>query len=224
VATVRLGFNPVKEKRWSDTEAKSAGATSHAHSDFSRNTVLVVQPTSITDQGEIDWKRLDRINVPKHQSFEGHMLWPGTVLLCLRGVMRVANLTAETLEQDLDAAGERLPVVASGAWAVIRPDARILAADYLCWHLKQPSTASRLRSERTGSALQFIPLSVVQDMELPVPAPDTQAAIVRVSGLIDRLGHLEAERLELLRKYVAGTVERHDTRARRTHPKPQRPR
>jgi hypothetical protein len=207
VATVRLGFTPVKDKRWSDTSARSSDTIAHAFSDFNRNTVLVIQPSNISDEGEIDWKRLDRINVPQHQSFEGHILWPGTVLLCLRGVMRVANLTAQTLAQDLDATGEQLPVVASGAWAVIRPDTNQLAAQYLCWYLKQRATTARLRSERAGSALQFIPLSVVQEMELPVPRRDTQEAVVRVAKLIDRLGRLEAERLELLRRYVTGAMQ-----------------
>jgi hypothetical protein len=206
VAAVRLGFTPVREKRWTDAHAGNSGADEATFADLSRNTVLVVQPTHITDDGAIDWRRLDRVNVPQHQSFEGHILWPGTVLLCLRGVMRVANLTAQTLEQDLDATGERLPVVASGAWAVIRPDTNALSADYLCWHLKQPSTASRLSAKRTGSALQFIPLSAVQEIELPVPQLSTQAAIARVSTLLDRLGRLEAERLDLLQKYVAGSL------------------
>lgn len=205
VATIRLGFNPLKEKRG---ECSRADTTNQRPAQpFVRRTVLVVQPSNITAEGTIDWRRLERINVQPTQSYESHMLQPGSVLLCLRGVMRVANLTEQTLEHDLDATAEPLPVVASGAWAVIRPDTQVLTTNYLTWHLKQPTTATRLHSERSGSALQFIPLSVVQDMSLPLPRREVQDAIVRAASLIDQVEKLEHQRLELLRSFLAGSIQ-----------------
>jgi hypothetical protein len=206
VATVRLGFTPLKEKR-SDYASASNQRPSQP---FVRRTVLMVQPSNITDEGTIDWRRLERIDVqPKQNSYDNHTLKPGSVLLCLRGVMRVANLTEQTLQQDRDATAEPLPIVASGAWAVITPDTQALTTDYLTWHLRQPSTAARLHEERAGSALQFIPLSVVQDMTLPLPRRDTQAALVRAADLIDQVAKLERQRLELLRSYLAGSIQTH---------------
>lgn len=202
VATVRLGFTPLKEKR-SDYGSASDQRPPQT---FVRRTVLMVQPSNITDEGTIDWRRLERINVQPKQSYESHMLQPGSVLLCLRGVMRVANLTEQTLQHDLDATAEPLPIVASGAWAVIKPDTQVLTPNYLSWHLKQPSTATRLYEARAGSALQFIPLSVVQDMTLPLPRCDAQDAIVRAANLIDQVEKLEQQRLELLRSFLAGSL------------------
>jgi hypothetical protein len=212
VATVRLGFTPLKEKR---SDYASASTTNQRPSQpFVRRTVLMVQPSNITDEGTIDWRRLERINVQPKQSYESHMLQPGSVLLCLRGVMRVANLTEQTLQHDLDATAEPLPIVASGAWAVIRPDTQVLTTNYLTWHLKQPSTVARLHEERAGSALQFIPLSVVQDMTLPLPRCDAQDALVRAADLIDQVAKLERQRLELLRSYLAGSIQTHSPAGR----------
>lgn len=202
VATIRLGFTPLLEcRRWREY------GPSDDPQRFVRRTVLMVQPSSITADGSIDWSRLERINVPPTQSYESHTLLPGSVLLCLRGVMRVANLTEQTLEHDLDATAEPLPVVASGAWAVIRPDTQVLTTNYLTWHLKQPSTTARLHNERSGSVVQFIRLSVVQEMTLPVPPLEAQVAITRAASLIDQVEKLERQRLELLRSFIAGSIQ-----------------
>lgn len=213
VATIRLGFTPLKEKR--SEYARAAADNRRPAREFVRRTVLMVQPSNITEEGTIDWRRLERINVEPNQSYEGHTLYAGSILLCLRGVMRVANLTQQTLEHDLDATAEPLPVVASGAWAVIRPDTNVLTTNYLTWHLKQPPTAARLHRERAGSALQFIPLSVVQDMTLPVPRCEAQDAIVRAASLINRVEQLERQRLELIRSYIAGSIQNPDRRVTR---------
>ena len=122
----------------------------------------------------------------------------------------MANVTEQTLAHNLDGTADPLPVVASSAWAVIRPDTSVLTTNYLAWQLKQPATAMRLHKERAGSALQFIPLSVVQDLSLPVPPSGTQDALVRAAQLIDRIERLEHERLELLREYIAGSIRTQD--------------
>ncbi|MFM1881705.1 MAG: hypothetical protein RJA05_114 [Planctomycetota bacterium] len=203
VATVRLGFTPVKEKR-----SDYAGIDDRGHAQpFVRRTVLMVQPSNIGDDDAIDWRRLDRINVQPRQSYESHVLRPGMVLLCLRGVMRVATLTKETLQHDLEATADPLPVVASSAWAVINPHAQALAASYLAWYLKQPATTSRLQGQRAGSALQFIPIAAVQDMSLPLPRRDAQDAVVRAAHLIDKVEKLERQRTELLRASLAGSIQ-----------------
>lgn len=214
IAAIRLGFTPLAEKRHvpsSDlAHVEGSAAYQRAARSFFRRTVLMVQPSNITEDGAIDWRRLGRINVPPNQSFKDHMLQPGNVILCLRGVLRVAALTEQTLTHDLDATAEPLPIVASSAWAVIRPYADALTTDYLAWQLKQPATARRLLAQRAGSALQFIPLSVVQDLELPVPPPRAQGALVRTANLIDQAERLEQQRFELLRKYLAGSIQTHD--------------
>ena len=211
VATVRLGFSPLKEKR---EESQSDSLRRRFYPSFVRRTVLMVQPSNITDEGAIDWRRLERINVLPNQTFESHVLYAGSILLCLRGVMRVANLTKETLVHDLDATAEALPVVASSAWAVIRPNTNLLSTNYLTWQLKQPATATRLREERAGSALQFIPLSVVQDFNIPVPPRNLQDALVRAASLIDQAEQLERQRFELLRSYLAGSMRTYEWNGR----------
>ncbi len=206
VASIRLGFTPIKEKRGDYADDASRSNRRLAGSDFVRRTVLMLQPSNIAEDGTIDWPRLERVNVLPKQSYESHALQPGSVLLCLRGVMRVANLTSKTLTHDLDATAEPLPIVASGAWAVIHPHRDLLTATYLTWHLKLPSTTRQLLQARTGTALQFIPISAVQEMHLPVPSRDTQDAVARTAGLIDQVEKLEQQRLALLRTYLSGSI------------------
>jgi hypothetical protein len=203
VAAIRLGFTPLKERRGELSAPEVDGPG------FVRDTVLVVHPSHVKDDGSLDWPRLERANVPPHQSYDGHILVPPSILLCLRGVMRVASLDAKALSHDLDATVDPLPVVASGAWAVLCPRPDTVLPQYLAWFLKLPSTMKHLLHARTGTVAQFVPISAVQGLELPLPPLDAQAAFVRAAALMDQMEQLERQRLDLLRQCLAGTISTH---------------
>ena len=216
VAKVRIGFTPMVASRGPRTQpnlqdtSTPTDASDHLISDpyhLSRE-IIVIQPSTINQDGRINWDRIDRATIPSSQNIESHRLTPGSVLLCLRGDIRVAALTPEVLEHEQGDTPEPLPITASTAWAVIDPDHRRLNYQYLAWQLNQPSTIARLQSQKKGTLLNYIPLQAVKEWELPVPNLDAQQAVARIASLVDRLRILEQTRAELLRKYITGCLPR----------------
>jgi hypothetical protein len=205
IASIRTGFTPHPERRSRDLPALAWSGAGKG-SDYIRRTVLMIHPSMVTDDGGLDWMRLERINVPPSQSIERHALVPGAVLLCLRGVLRAFHVTAAVLDESPDVPGERLPVVASSAWAVICPTGDALDSAFLAWHLVQTSTQGQLRSKRIGSSLPFVPLRQLDDLMIPLPPIREQQAISRAAKLMDQIDKLEQQRSALLREYLHGSL------------------
>lgn len=207
VARVRIGFAPAKEPRGRhDTWGLEDQSPWAPQVDL--QSTFVIQPSSIRDDGSIDWSRVDRADLQPGQKVETHALAPGMVLLGLRGVTRVVVLTDASLRQDRQALDEPVSVTASTAWAVIEPDGARLDSRYLAWQLALPSTTAQLQRTKTGSALHFIPVKAVQEWILPVPVLSVQDRITRMVELLDRTRDLEAERDRLIRRYIAGCFPR----------------
>lgn len=204
VASVRLGFTALKPERSSladapDPRSASGGARS-------RGFVQMIQPSNVSEDGVVDVQRLDLVRVNANQSSEAHELHPGAILLCLRGVLRIALLDERTLTRSVDDPNHGIAVVASGAWAVIRPDPKLASADFIAWQLRQRSSISKLHWERGGSASQFIRITAVAELMVSVPDLATQSAFVNALRLIDDVERLDRRRIELLRNGLVGAL------------------
>lgn len=217
VAKVRLGFAPAKEPRlrsddWGLAERSPWSPQRDLQSTF------VIQPSSIGNDGAIDWNRVERVDLQPGQKVDVHALAPGMVLLGLRGVTRVVALTDASLRQDRRAPSEPMPVTASTAWAVIEPNRARLDSRYLAWQLALPSAMTELQRTKTGSALHFIPVKAVQDWTLPVPTLPAQEHLARLIELLDRIRTLETERDRLTRQYITGCFPRREGAKRPAQP------
>lgn len=200
VAHIRLGYSPAKDHEFDFSRNVGAGKSS---SELSRRTLLMVAPTSIATDGSIVWSRVERIEVSHAQSAESHKLQAGSILVCLRGVLRIVLMTEHALLKTEGPHEEPLPMLASSAWAVITSkDPDVVLPEYLKFHLTSAGTLRRLADMKSGSNVQFMRLSTLQELPVEIPSPPRQRLLVKLSDLIDKQEQLEGEKTKLLRRYI----------------------
>ncbi|MDA1106694.1 MAG: restriction endonuclease subunit S [Planctomycetota bacterium] len=134
--------------------------------------------------GCIEWPKLELVQLDIEQPLGHHSLLPGSVLICLRGSLRVCRIP-NRIPQLGPPAGDPVPILASTAWAVIEPNPDEVTSEYLEWILNRPSVLKQLADRRKGSTVQFIPIKQLADIELPVPDLTTQREIVKTASDLD---------------------------------------
>jgi restriction endonuclease S subunit len=108
---------------------------------------------------------------------EKSLLLGGDVLLSARGQR---NLAA-TYEGGLP-----MPVVAASQFFVIKPKHSQILPEFIGWYLNQPPAQRHLLSNRTGSHVQIITKSVLEELPMDVPSLANQRRILQLHGLASR--------------------------------------
>src|SRR5437016_261744 len=93
-----------------------------------------------------------------------HALLHGDVLLIGRGARNEAATFV----------GEGGNVVAAPHLFVIRVDGSVAIPAYLTWLLNLPETQEKICSMRSGSAVAFVPMSILANLEVPLPSMEMQ--------------------------------------------------
>ena len=131
-----------------------------------------------------------------------HELHYGDVLFVARGTRNVAATFAGTADN----------TIATPHLFVLTPRDSVEFGDYLTWYLNLPDTQAEIRAMRTGSAVQFIPMSRLAQLKIPVPSVAVQQSIVRLQEgilheqcLLEQIGELrrvliEGKMLEAVRR------------------------
>lgn len=127
----------------------------------------------------------------------------GDVVVGLRGA---SNLAAVVPPLDL-ASGLIFATLDVG---IVRKSDRVLP-EYLAWFLNRPKTQAIFSSERTGSGAPRLPLSALQELVVPVPSMERQAAIAALaadaqheSDLIENIQQARQRLLDELLREAAG--------------------
>jgi hypothetical protein len=66
---------------------------------------------------------------------------------------------------------------------VLRANKLMVVSDYLTWFLNLPETQERIRSFRAGSAVPFVPMDALSQLEMPVPSLEMQNQVVGLHRL-----------------------------------------
>jgi restriction endonuclease S subunit len=135
----------------------------------------VLQIQNVTDDGALNLNTLRSLRlraIPEKSLLRG-----GDVLLSARGQR---NLAA-TYEGDLP-----MPVVAASQFFVIKPKRREILAEFIGWYLNQSPAQRHLLSNRTGSHVQIITKSVLEELPMDVPSLANQRRILQLHGLARR--------------------------------------
>ena len=139
-----------------------------------------------------------------------HRLLPGDILLTARGIRTVATRFEPVYEN----------TIASAAFFVIRPNSDLIDSAYLHWYLNQSVAQNWFdMGKEQGSTVAAIPLTVVQELPVPLPPFAQQQAIGNLARLTIKEHHLsvsiaqkrQAKRnreLELLINQSAGLPDR----------------
>ena len=126
----------------------------------------------------------------------------GEVIFRSRGEPNTATVVSEALAEP---AAVIVPLI------IMRPDRARVLPEYLAWAINQPDAQRRLGAEAQGTSLRMIPMSVLQDLDIPLPDLATQRRIVDLHALAARetgLLHDLAARREQLLTHILGEAAR----------------
>ena len=115
-----------------------------------------------------------------------HLLHYGDVLFTGRGVRNEAATFV----------GDGGNVVAAPHLFVLRPKGDLAFPDYLTWFLNLPETQEKIHTIRSGSAVPFVPMAMLAELEVPLPSMEMQN---RIAG-IQRLSLQEQNLLRQIRE------------------------
>jgi len=152
--------------------------------------MLVVQPSDITDEGELAIGRSSRMantDIRAH-----HLIQPGDVLFKSRGAHNSAWSSGEGIDE---------PAVALMPLFVLRPTSSALDANYLAWFINQLPAQQQLAQGATGTTVRTINKPVLMDLEVKLPPLRVQRKIAELAAL-DRIERNLVDRLANLRHQV----------------------
>lgn len=135
----------------------------------------VITLRDISNDGHIDPEALMRSDLPN--AVERYLVGPGDVVFRSRGPRNTATVIDERLTE---------PAVAILPLLVLRPNPKIVTADYLAWAINGPAAQRHFDRHARGASMRMIPRSALATLELDVPDLATQKRIVAVDRLADR--------------------------------------
>lgn len=112
---------------------------------------------------------------------EHYFVRGGEVVFRSRGEPNAAVAIRDTLPE---------PIVVIVPLVIIRPDRNKLLPEYLAWAINQPDAQRRLGTEAQGTSLRMIPMTVLENLVIPVPDLRTQSRIVELAALARHEGRL----------------------------------
>jgi restriction endonuclease S subunit len=102
-----------------------------------------------------------------------HLLQPGDVLFAAKGTKNFAAVYEN----------HNAPAVASTSFFVIRCTDKKILPEYLAWFLNHPSTQKILKGQAIGTSMASISKTVLEDLEISIPAIETQKSILKITDL-----------------------------------------
>jgi len=150
--------------------------------------------SDLSEEGKVEIESPHRIQ-PGAAALERHQVLPGDVILANRGTRMTAALVPEGLEA----------IVSNQLFLIRLRNNRVLPR-YVHWFLNLDRTQAVLRANARGSYVPTLSISVVGELEMPLPTLDQQKRIVAVAQLASREQFLLARIAELRRQFTDATL------------------
>ena len=164
--------------------------------DFPAGNTGVIQMRNVDPETGVDWEGVSRVELPPARRIE--WLTPGDVIFSTRG--------ARTYAVALGAAP--FPAVCSPHFFVLRIRGAAVEPRFLAWQINQAPARDYLQREATGSHILNIRREVIERLEIVIPSPARQAAIVAFAEAATRekrlLRTLIANRQQQMTALAAG--------------------
>lgn len=142
----------------------------------------VVQIQNVTDDGTLSLNtvRSFRLRAIPDKS----LLRTGDILFCARGQRNLAAVCDGSLP---------MATVAASQFFVIKSKRPEVLPEFISWSMNQPPVQQHLLSNRTGSHVQIITKSVLEEMSIDVPPIASQKRILQLHALATREQKLSEE-------------------------------
>ena len=105
-----------------------------------------------------------------------HLLNPGDLVFTAKGTKNVTAVYES----------KNLPAVASTSFFTIRINYEWvdkILPEFLAWFLNHPSTQKYLKGKAKGTAIVSIAKSTIQELQVPIPPPQVQRAVLEIHSL-----------------------------------------
>ncbi len=112
----------------------------------------------------------DLAHVEAPPNWQKHALRCGDVLFVGRGLRNSAAIFG----------GKAQDVIAAPHLLILRAEEKTALPDYLAWFLNLRETQERIQAMRRGSAVPFVPVQRLVNLELPLPSIEAQNLIAKI--------------------------------------------
>jgi hypothetical protein len=169
--------------------------------------VQAITPSAIGDDQRVDWSRLERVR--PSGDWERYRVMPSDLLLVLRLPLKMAVVDGMPShdEQRADQLSPAPSIIACGMIANVRPRDGAVDPYYLAWHLSREATGHELAREGSGTNIQFVAISALRQLRIPVPPLATQKGIRRLLEAQRRIEHLQDQHRQVTRRYLDAVAE-----------------
>lgn len=156
--------------------------------------VPALQLRDVGTDGETPGPRFQRYDLGKLS--DRYFVRGGEVVFRPRGESNTAAAVGDVLPE---------PAAVIGPLVIMRPDRERVLPEYLAWAINQPDAQRRLGAEAQGTSLRMIPMAVLENLDIAVPALHTQRRIVELNALARQEGRLLRE-LAVCRGQLVSTI------------------
>ena len=155
-------------------------------------TVAVIQMRDLTEDNRLDHRNL--ITIKMNDLSDRHLVKRRDLIFRSRG----QTTTAVIIDTEIGLA------VVAGPLLRVRVTSRHVLPEYLCWFVNQASAQAFLHSRATGTAMTVIGKSALDDLQVPLPALETQEQIVVLADLSNKEQRLMRRLAKQKEKLVNG--------------------
>jgi hypothetical protein len=151
------------------------GYTARERLEPSESGVPAIQLRDIPSVGEI---APDRLSLFALEGEVGrYLVRSGDVVFRSRGDRNTAHVIG---------ADFRFPAVAILPLIILRPDRSRIEPAYLAWVLNQAPAQKHFHTKAEGTSLRMVPRSSFDSLDIDIPSPDEQRAIVEADALAEK--------------------------------------
>ncbi len=150
--------------------------------DDARGSHYLIQARDFDKAHQLDWRNLLRFNPTGEAS--RYEVKRGDILFLAKGQEHFAYCIDREINTTLTA----------NTFYVIRSNNLFVDSAFLAWWINQPPAQKYFLTQRVGSSIPFVPVAVLEKLEVILPPVEMQAKIARLDTLYRR----EKELLQLL--------------------------
>jgi len=150
--------------------------------DDAKGSHNLIQARDFSKTHQLDWEHLQRFNPAGEAS--RYEVKQGDILFLAKGQEHFAYSIDREINTTLTA----------NTFYIIRSDNLFVNSAFLAWWINQPPAQKYFLIRRVGSSIPFVPVSILEKLEVILPPVEMQAKIARLDTLYRR----EKELLQLL--------------------------
>ncbi|MCD7932702.1 MAG: restriction endonuclease subunit S [Tannerellaceae bacterium] len=161
--------------------------------------IRYIQAVDFEEGGELKVLANDSSIVLYESKFDKHYLKPDEILLVTKGNHNYAAIYPSS--------GLNYSSIASSSFLVLTITDKTVLPEYLCWYLNYEQTQNKLKEFRKGTSIPSISKSLIEGLEIKIPALEQQKQIVELAQLIDKEYRIQTKMRNLKKQLLIKAIQ-----------------